>query len=141
MPTEQENNSQPAVDTGFRSRHLPGTPAGESKGMLPGMAAVGMYLLFRAMIFAFAAASGKYGLGTVKYSTLTLATLLVIGVFGMFRLRRWGWALTTGGCICAAVGYFFGFHYTHDGSFLINGLFLLLFFLYLSRPEVRDRMR
>jgi len=140
-PTPATDTLPPAEDIGFRDRHLPGTPAGEARGILPAMAAIGMYLLFRAMIFAFEATRNRYGGGTVKYSTLTISTLLVIGVFGMFKLRRWGWALVTGGCISSAVGYFLGFHYTRDGSFLINGLFLLLFFLYLSRPEVRDRLR
>src|ERR1700761_2538351 len=148
MPDTPENpqttgtsSVPPAQDLGFRARHLPGTPAGEVKGMLPGMALIGMYLLLMAMLNAFAAMSGKFGLSTAKYSILGICTLLVIGVFGMLRLQRWGWALVTAGCLAMAAGYFYGFHRTHIAPYVIQGLFAMVFFLYLSRPEVRERLR
>jgi len=131
----------PAQDLGFRSRHLPGTPAGEAKGILPGMALIGMYLLLIAMLNAFAAIRGTFGLSTAKYSILGVCTLLVIGVFGLLRLQRWGWALVTAGCLAMAAGYFYGFHRTHIAPYVIQGLFAMVFFLYLSRPEVRERLR
>ena len=131
----------PAQDAGFGARHLPGTPAGESKGMLPGMALIGMYLLVLAMLNAFAAMNGTFGHSAAKYSILGVCTLLVVGVFGMLRLRRWGWSLVTAGCLLMAAGYFYGFHRTHIPPYIINGLFALVFFLYLSRPEVRERLR
>jgi len=131
----------PAQDTGFRSRHLPGIAAGESKGMLPGMALIGMYLLVLSMLNAFAAMRGTFGLGAAKFSILGVCTLLVIGIFGMLRLRRWGWSLVTAGCLLMAAGYFYGFHRMHAPPYIINGLFDLVFFLYLSRTEVRERLR
>jgi len=137
MPTD---STPPARDTNFRTRHLPGTPAGETKGMLPGMAVIGMFLLLIAMINAFAALRGAFGLGAARYSILAVCTLLVVGVFGMLRLQRWGWALTTAGCLIMAIGYFYGFHRTHIAPYIVFGLFDLVFFLYLSRTEVRDRL-
>jgi hypothetical protein len=131
----------PAEDKDFRKRHLPGTPAGESKGMLPGMAVIGMYLLFIAMLNCFAALQGTYGPGAAKFSILGICTLMVLGVFGMLRLRRWGWSLVTVGCLLMATGYFYGFHRSHIVPYIIQGLFALVFFLYLSRPEVRERLR
>jgi len=141
MPETPPPTDRPAEDLGFRSRHLPGTPAGEAKGMLPGMAVIGMYLLLMGMMNAFAAMRGAFGLGAAKYSILSVCTLLVIGVFGMLRLRRWGWALVTAGCLLLAGGYFYGFHRTHIAPYVIQGLFAMVFFLYLSRPEVRERLR
>ena len=132
---------EPAEDANFRARHLPGTPAGEARGILPGMAVIGMYLLLMAMLNAFAALNGKFGYGLARYSLLGVCTLLVIGVFGLFRLQRWGWALVDAGCLLMAAGYFYGFHRTHIPPYIIQGLFDLVFFLYLSRPEVRDRLR
>ena len=132
---------EPAEDLGFRDRRLPGVPTGEARGMLPGMALIGMYLLLLSMMNVFAAISGKYGLGGAKYSILGVCTLLVVGVFGSFRLRRWGWALVTGGCLVMALGYFYGFHRTHIAPYVIQGMFTLVFFLYLSRTEVRERLR
>jgi hypothetical protein len=130
----------PARDTNFRARHLPGTPAGEAKGMLPGMALIGVYLLLLAMINAFAAINGTYGRSAAKYSVLGVCTLIVIGVYGLLRLRRWGWAITTAGCLLMATGYFYGFHRTHIPPYIVLGLFDLVFFLYLSRTEVRTRL-
>lgn len=145
-PEEPQSRSstsdlRPAEDAGFRSRHLPGVAAGESKGMLPGMALIGMYLLVLAMLNAFAAMHGSFGQSVAKYGILGVCTLLVIGVFGMLRLRRWGWALVTAGCLLMAAGYFYGFHRVHVAPYVINGLFDLVFFLYLSRTEVRERLR
>ncbi|WP_433984219.1 hypothetical protein RBB78_03700 [Tunturiibacter empetritectus] len=72
---------------------------------------------------------------------LALCTLLAAGVFGLLRLRRWGWALVLGGCLTLCLGNLFVFEKTHAGPFLVQGLFALVFFLYLVRTEVRDRLR
>jgi hypothetical protein len=137
----EDPKASPAEDKGFRARKLPGMPAGESKGMLPGMALIGMYLLVLAMLNAFAAARGSFGAGGAKYSILGICTLLVVGVFGLLRLLRWGWAIVSAGCVLMAAGYFYGFHRTHIAPYIIQGLFALVFFLYLSRTEVRERLR
>jgi len=137
----EEPSAAPAEDQGFRARKLPGTPAGEAKGMLPGMALIGIYLLVLAMLNAFAAARGSFGTGPAKYSILAICTLLAVGVFGLLRLSRWGWAIVSAGCLLMAAGYFYGFHRTHIAPYIIQGLFALVFFLYLSRTEVRERLR
>lgn len=133
--------ANPATDTGFADRKLPGTPAGEAQGMLPGMAVIGMYLLVFSMLNAFAAMRGIFGASAVKYSILAVCTLMIVGIFGMLRLRRWGWAVVSAGCVLMAAGYFYGFHASRHLPYIIQGLFALVFFLYLSRPEVRERLR
>jgi hypothetical protein len=110
-------------------------------GLLPGMAMIAMYLLLLAMLNAFAAARGTFGLGPARYTILGICTLMVVGIFGLLRLRRWGWSLVTAGCLLMAAGYFYGFHRTHIPPYILNGLFALVFFLYLARTEVRDRLR
>ena len=132
---------EPAADADFGRRHLPGTPAGEARGMLPGIALICMYLLVLGMINSFAAIRGSYGPGAARYSILGICTLLVVGVFGLLRLRRWGWAIVSAGCVLMATGYFYGFHRTHVPPYIVQGLFALVFFLYLSRTEVRERLR
>jgi hypothetical protein len=89
----------------------------------------------------FAALRGTFGAGSAKYGVLALCTLLAAGVFGLLRLRRWGWALVLGGCLTLCLGNLFVFEKTHAGQFLLQGLFALVFFLYLVRTEVRDRLR
>ena len=146
MPDEsqsrfEDSHAMPATDSGFRARHLPGTPAGEARGMLPGVAMLCMYLLVLGLLNVFAALRNTFGAGAAKYSILGICTLLVAGVFGLLRLRRWGWAIVTAGCVLMAAGYFYGYHAAHRAPFIVQGLFALVFFLYLSRPEVRDRLR
>ncbi len=137
----EDPNVTPAEDARFTSRRLPGIPSGEAKGMLPGMAVIGIYLLIVAMFNAFASLRNTFGTGAAKYSILGICTLIVIGVFGMLRLRRWGWSLVTAGCLLMAAGFFYGFHRTHIPPYIVQGLFALCFFLYLIRPETRTRLR
>jgi hypothetical protein len=112
-----------------------------AKGMLPGVAGICMFMLLLTMINAFAALQGRYGTGNGKYGVLVLCTLLGVGVFGLLRMLRWGWALVLGGCLTLCIGNLFYFEKTHAGPFLVQGLFALVFFLYLVRTEVRDRLR
>jgi hypothetical protein len=117
------------------------TPPAVRQPILPGMAMVCMYLLLIAMLNAFAAMRGNFGLGAARYSIFGVCTLMVIGVFGLIRLKRWGWAITTAGCLLMAAGYFYGFHRAHAAPYVIQGIFNLCFFLYLIRTEVRERLR
>lgn len=134
-------NATPAADTGFHGRRLPGTPAGEAQGMLPGMAMIGMYLLLMAMLNAFGAIRDAFGTGGAKYSVLGICTWMLVGVFGLLRLKRWGWAITAAGCVLMSAGYFYGYLRVHHAPYIVQGLFALVFFLYLSRTEVRERLR
>ena len=139
-PAPEPPPASPAQDTGFVTRHLPGTPAGELKGILPGMAFIGMYLLLLAMLNAFAALRGIFGTGLPRYGIFGICTLMVIGVFGFLRLRRWGWAIVAAGFLLLAAGDFYLYSRRHIGFLLIRGLFSIVFFLYLSRTEVRERL-
>lgn len=140
-PNGSPSDASPALDSNFAARHLPGTPAGELKGMLPGMAFIGMYMLLLAMLNAFAALHGIYGSGLPRYGLFGICSLMVIGVFGFLRLRRWGWALVAAGFLLLAAGDFYLYAHLHVGFLLIRALFSIVFFLYLSRTEVRERLR
>jgi hypothetical protein len=109
--------------------------------MLPGIAGVCMFLIFMTMINVYACLRGAYGVGRAKSTILILCTLLAVGIFGLLRLQKWGWALVTAGCMLFAAGDFFYFSRTHSGFFLVRGLFVLVFFLYLVRQETRERLR
>jgi len=117
-------------------------PKPADKGvMLPGVAAIALYMLFMAFINAFGALRGLFRTPAANYSVLSVCTLLAVGVFGLLRMRRWGWALVLGGTIFLALGDGFFFKLTHTGFFAVRALLEMVFFLYLVRPEVRDRMR
>ena len=109
--------------------------------MLPGIAGICMFLIFMTMLNVYAGLHGAFGEGVSKYGVLTLCTLLAVGIFGLLRLKKWGWALVTAGCLMLSLGDFYFFEKSHTGFFLVRALFSLLFFLYLVRTEVRERLR
>jgi len=108
--------------------------------MLPGVAGIAMFLLLLTLLNVFAALNGVYGTTAVKYGVLTLCTILVAGLFGLLRMRRWGYSIVVAGCLLMSASYFYMFSKVHQGPAIVQGLFMLLFFLYLVRTEVRDRM-
>ena len=107
--------------------------------MLPGMAMIGMYMLFVAIIGVFGVFNGRFPT-TARFFFLPLCTLIVVGVFGLFRLRRWGWALVLAGCLLLTTYYVYVSHVMHSPGLLVMAALTLTFFLYLSRPEVRERV-
>jgi hypothetical protein len=115
--------------------------AGVKGQMLPGVAGICLFMLFMTMVNAFAALRGQFGAGRGKYGVLAICTLLAAGIFGLLRLWRWGWAVVTAGCLMLSLGDFFLFEKTRGGPFLVQALFALVFFLYLVRTEVRERLR
>jgi hypothetical protein len=115
--------------------------ASEPKGMmLPGVAAIALYMLFMAGINAFGALRGMFRTPAADYGVLAVCTLLALGVFGLLKMKRWGWALVLGGAIFLALGDVFYFKLTHAPFFAIRAALEMLFFLYLVRTEVRERM-
>jgi len=119
----------------------PDLPKPAVQGLLPGIAAIAMFLLLVTMLNAFAALQGVFGQGAARYGILAVCTLLLIGIFGMLKLKRWGWALVTGGCLAIAGGDLYYYAHSHAGFFMVRALLELCFFLYLARTEVRERMR
>ena len=108
--------------------------------MLPGVAGIAVFLLVLTLLNVFGAMGNMFGTGAGKYGVLALCTLLVAGIFGLLKMKRWGWALTSAGCLLVSCGDAYFFSRSHAAFFAIRALFMLIFFLYLARSEVRDRM-
>src|SRR5580658_9924494 len=98
-------------------------------GILPGMAAISMFLLLVTMLNAFAALRGIFGTGPAKYGIFGVCSLLVVGVFGFLRLRRWGWALVTAGCLVMALGDIYYYGHSRVAFYIVRSLLQLCFFL------------
>ncbi|WP_419804682.1 hypothetical protein [Terriglobus sp.] len=120
---------------------------GEAGGpkMLPGMAMIALFVLVYALMNVIAAWRGLFGNGITRYGTLAICSMLVIGVFGLLRLRRWGWALVLGGTLFTAFSYVLRFITAHvpinqGAGLLVWAAFFTVFFLYLVRDEVRERV-
>ena len=120
----------------------PVAAAAEDKGvMLPGVAIIALFLLILTLLNVYGAVSGAFGGGPIKYGVLALCTLLVLGLLGLLRMTRWGYAIVLAGTLLLSASYFYVFSRIHQTFTLVQGFFMLIFFLYLVRPEVRDRMR
>lgn len=115
----------------------------ESAGprMLPGMAMIAVFMLFIALANAVNVLAHRTATrASAVYSILFVSTMIVIGVFGFLRLRRWGWALLLGGCFFYSLGNVVLFFQTHQPGYLLPAAFSMVFFLYLVRTEIRERV-
>ena len=106
--------------------------------MLPGVAAIALLLIF--VTVAVVLRESKNGSGNDKHGVLALCSIMAVGLLGLLRMRRWGHAIVVAGCLLGSAFYFYIAAHIHQEHFMVPGLFMLLFFLYLVRPEVRDRM-
>jgi uncharacterized membrane protein (DUF2068 family) len=115
------------------------TPA--AKVPLPGMAAISLWMLALALIGVAGVLTGHYPGGAVRTGILVLCTVFAAAGLGLIRLRRWGWALTLGAvflCMCFGCYSLLRFR---QGQWVVMAAINLVFFLYLVRPEVTDRLR
>jgi hypothetical protein len=129
-------SADPEIVTTPSAEHKPNR-AGQ---MLPGIAGICMFLIFMTMLNVYAALQGAFGPGAARSVILLLCTLLAVGIFGLLRLKKWGWSLVTAGCLLFSSGDFLFFSKTHSPFFLVRGIFVLIFFLYLVRQETRERL-
>ena len=104
--------------------------------MLPGIAGICIYMLVVALVGVFGALRGAYP----PLVALPVCTMIAIGVFGLMRLQRWGWALVSAGSLLLSAMY--GWVARNMGLprlWVMTGLDLC-FFLYLVRQETRERL-
>jgi hypothetical protein len=112
------------------------TPQAEYRGLLPAMAGIALYMFVLAGVVGFGAATGRF-----PRLFLVLCVLFLAAAVGLIRLYRWGWALTTAaGFLLMSYGVWAYIH-TRMAAALVMSFLNLIFFLYLVRPEVRDRLR
>jgi uncharacterized membrane protein (DUF2068 family) len=108
----------------------------KSAGLLPGMAVICMWML------------GLCALGLVGVIThnlppgvMILCVIFAVAANGLLKLRRWGWALTLAAAFLSlCYGAYMLFHF-HQGPMIVMIVVNLVFFLYLIRPEVLERVK
>jgi hypothetical protein len=103
---------------------------------LPGLAAISFYLLILAGLIIVGAAGGHYPPVFLLFSALFLTASA-----GLLMLFRWAWALTLAAVFLLAIYNLWIFSTQHQGAAVVQGLLNLIFFLYLVRPEVREKLR
>jgi hypothetical protein len=111
----------------------------QPKGILalPGLAAICLYLLVLAVVIVLGVAAGQH------YPPLYLvfAASFMTASAGLLRLFRWAWAMALAAFLLLTAYNLWIFSSLHRGAALAQGLLNLVFFLYLVRPEVRERLR
>jgi hypothetical protein len=115
-------------------------PAPAKGRLLPGVAGIAIYMLLVAMVGTFGVFNHQYADRNGRFAVLAVCTLVVAGVFGLLRMRRWGWALVTGGTLLLSAMYAWMSHAVHSPGLIVMALLDLCLFLYLIRAEVRDRL-
>jgi len=104
---------------------------------LPGLAAISLYLLVLAGVIIVGVVGGRH----YPAIFLVFAAGFVTASGGLLMLFRWAWALALA-AVFLLVGYnLWIFYAQHQGAALVQGLLNLVFFLYLIRPEVREKLR
>jgi glycerol-3-phosphate acyltransferase PlsY len=103
---------------------------------LPGLAAISLYLLALAGVVILDVAGRHY-----PPLFLLFATGFIAASAGLLLLLRWAWAMALGAVFLLAAYDLWIFSRLHELPVLVQGLLNLVFFLYLVRTEVRERLR
>ncbi len=110
--------------------------SGELKGPLPGMAIIALWMV--ALCFL-----GLYGVVTHRLPMIAtvFSALFAAAARGLLQQRRWGWALALGAAFLSmSYGTYLVLHLHQLPAIVMAGV-NLVFFLYLIRPEVIERLR
>jgi hypothetical protein len=115
----------------------PAQPSRPALLQLPGLAAISLYLLMLAGVIILGVVGGHH------YPPLFLifAAGFITASAGLVMLFRWAWALALAAAFLLVAYNLWIFSTQHQGAALVQGLLNLVFFLYLVRTEVRERLR
>lgn len=102
---------------------------------LPGLVAIGLYMLLRAVAVIIDVAKNP-----PQRLLLAFAVLFIAAGLGLMLLLRWAWALTLAAVAMLAGLFLYTFSVEHSFPSLAQGLINLVIFLYLVRTEVRNKL-
>jgi hypothetical protein len=113
-------------------------PMGRKKTIrqLPGLIAISLYMFVLAGINILGVAGGQ-----ARPAYLVFSALFIAAALGLPMLLRWAWALTLAAMALLVALFLWKFAASHAFPFAIQGLLNLVFFLYLVRVEVREKLR
>lgn len=103
---------------------------------VPGLAAISLYMIVLAIINILGVASSQ-----IRPALLIFSALFIAAALGLLMLLRWAWALALAAMVLLVALYLWRFAASHDFPYAIQGLLNLVFFLYLVRTEVREKLR
>ncbi|HEY2468444.1 MAG TPA: hypothetical protein VGI45_11505 [Terracidiphilus sp.] len=103
---------------------------------LPGLIAIAFYLLLLSVVIVIGVVGGHY---PVVFIVLPVFLLAACG--GLLVMLRWAWAMSLAAVLLLGGYNVWIFVRLHYGAALIQGLLNLVFFFYLVRTEVREKLR
>ena len=104
---------------------------------LPGLAAIALYLLVLAGVIILGVVAGRH----YPPVFLVFSALFIASSAGLLMLFRWAWSLALAAVVLLAGYNLWIFATDHQPAGLVQGLLNFVFFLYLVRPEVREKLR
>jgi hypothetical protein len=102
---------------------------------MPGLIAISLYMILLAGVIVVRVVSG-----VAQPFLLIFSVLFIAGALGMLLLLRWAWALTLAAVALSAGSFLWSFTTQHFFASLVQGLLNLVFFLYLVRTDVREKL-
>ena len=111
-------------------------PAKRELFPLPGLIAIALYLLLLSLVIVIGVVGGHY-----PRLFVLLPVFLLAACGGLLMLFRWAWAMALAAVLLLACYNLWIFTRLHMGPALVQGLLNLVFFLYLVRTEVREKLR
>jgi hypothetical protein len=112
-------------------------PLSQRELPLPGVAAICLYLLLIAGVIIAGVASG----GHYPPIFLVLAALFIAASAGLVVSFRWAWALALSAVFLLTAYNVWIVTTQRQLPAAVQAILNLVFFLYLVRPEVRERLR
>jgi hypothetical protein len=127
------------IDSNTPEAPAPVTPQSSLRTLLqlPGVVAISLYMVLLAMVIVFGVASGAH----YPPAFLIFSALLFAASAGLILLFRWAWALALAAVFLLSIYNLWIFATLHQPAALVQGLFNLIFFFYLVRPELREKLR
>jgi len=103
---------------------------------LPGLVAIGLYLLLLAGTDVFGVVTGHF-----EPLYLVFPVFFIAAAAGLMLLLRWAWALALATMALLSAIFMYNYFRQHEYMWLMQGLLNLVFFLYLVRTDVREKLR
>jgi len=137
MTNEAENLEAKNADT-EKGAAPPGRISAQGMQLpLPGLAAIALYLLVLAGVVILGVVAGRH----YPPVFLIFSVLFIASSAGLLMLFRWAWSLALAAMLLLAGYNLWLFTTEHQPAGLVQGGLNLVFFLYLIRPEVREKLR
>ncbi|HWF06330.1 MAG TPA: hypothetical protein VHA06_21760, partial [Candidatus Angelobacter sp.] len=112
-----------------------------SAARFPGVAAIALWMLLESLIGVFGVLTSHFASHGARIAVLAVSTLLALAGLGLFKMRRWGWALALAAAfLTSSYGIYIIMRY-HQTNYWVMTLANFVFFFYLVRPEILRRLK